>query len=105
MGPAETKYRQWMESLHPLSPKQEADAEVVFALAAAVDAVRVLGTGLSSLAGNARALAVHVREFRERVGAPPPTLVKETAPSNVDSADEVARKRATRRATQGRQTG
>lgn len=94
-----------METLRPLSPKQEADAEVVFALAAAVDAVRTLGTNLSSLAGNARALAAHVKEFRERVGPVPMTKVADAAPSTGDSADEVARKRVARRRASREATG
>jgi hypothetical protein len=92
----EQSYRTWIRGLGRLSARQAAIAEQVYAVAANLDTARTNGTPAAAVASLSRALfkAADALPAERSEGAPRPT-------GPVDKVDEVARKRAERRAGRG----
>jgi hypothetical protein len=95
IGPVERSYRSWIATLGALSPRQAATAAQVYALAEQLDAGKGGGEPLSAVATVSRELRIAAAELRHvaALGAPAPTPAEP-----VDSVDQVAARRAQRRA-------
>lgn len=98
-GPVEGAYREWIHGLGRLSPRQRAVAEHVYALARAIDKGEAEDRPAAAMASLSRALS----RAADTMPSDRPEQPAET-PTAVDrppTPDEVARKRADRRARRG----
>lgn len=95
-GPVESAYRAWIRGLGRLSPRQAAVAEHVYALAGNIDKAQTQDVPAAAVASLSRAL---VRAADSMPSDRPEQAQPETpAPERPPTPDEVARKRAERRA-------
>lgn len=98
-GPVESAYRAWIRGLGRLSPRQTAVAEHVYALAGNIDKAQTQDAPAAAVASLSRALVRAADSMPsdrpEQSESPAPT------PERPPTPDEVARKRANRRAARG----
>jgi hypothetical protein len=93
IGAVEREYRAYVATLGLLSARQKAQVAQIYALAEQLDAARGQDQPLSAVATLSRELRVAAADLRDVATVTPPAAVPVA-----DSVDQVAAKRAARRA-------